>query len=383
MVRFGSASASTSASATAAAGTIAESPVALSAWNALVRSAAEPSLAADPAWVLPALRHLDPRRDAIIATEMVNGAPGFVAVLRKTRWRWGIPCPVLTSWSHAHHFLGTPLVNEKDGFAGFTKLFSRGLPVLWTRLPLEGAAMAQIEAAAQGSGAQVSVTNRHERACYRPDGRFEERFKATVSRHRRKEFRRLRARLAEQGDLRFTALCQGDRLDPWFDQFEALEASGWKGRRGSALAQDEPSALFLREAGYRLAAEGRLMFWALTLDDRPVAMLWAMISGRRAWLGKIAYDETLARSSPGVLLMLEATAALDRQTAVDLVDSCATPDHGMINHLWRDRLAIGDVLVTPPGFSKFLHRLLVLAEQSRTLAACRLRRLKHSLIRKN
>ncbi|WP_342643269.1 GNAT family N-acetyltransferase [Rhodoligotrophos ferricapiens] len=342
-------------------------------WAALTNSAVEASITADPAWVLPAFQQLAPRHPAELVTMKAGHDLAGVAILEHTRWRWGIPINTWVSWSHAHHFLGTPLMNARSAVQGFTDLIARGDVILLTQMTLQGAAMAALREAADETGARLSVTAAHERACYRPDGSFAEYFATAFPRKRRKEFRRLRARLEELGTVRFRSLSARDDIAAWFDRFEALEASGWKGRNRTAIAQDPQSSRFFREVAQRLKSDGRLLFWELSLDGAPIAMLFAMISGTQAWLGKIAYDESLARFSPGVLLMLDVTAELDRRADLTLVDSCAVPGHPMIDHLWHDRLPIGDVLVTPQTVPEWRARSLHLLEigRNRTLAAWR------------
>jgi GNAT acetyltransferase-like protein len=70
-----------------------------------------------------------------------------------------------------------------------------------------------------------------------------------------------------------------------------------------------------------------------------------LTSGDTAWLWKIAYDEGLARYSPGVQLVLDCTDSLLGDGGPARVDSCATADHPMINHLWRERLGLCDRLI--------------------------------------
>jgi CelD/BcsL family acetyltransferase involved in cellulose biosynthesis len=73
-------------------------------------------------------------------------------------------------------------------------------------------------------------------------------------------------------------------------------------------------------------------------------------SGASAWGWKIAYDEDFARFSPGVQLLLDVTQGLLDDPGVVRADSCATADHPMIDHIWRERLALADRLVSvAPG----------------------------------
>ena len=67
--------------------------------------------------------------------------------------------------------------------------------------------------------------------------------------------------------------------------------------------------------------------------------------GRRAYYFKIAYDERVAKLSPGVQLTLDLTQRLCADASIDDVDSIAVARHPMIDHVWRDRLAVADLLV--------------------------------------
>ena len=42
---------------------------------------------------------------------------------------------------------------------------------------------------------------------------------------------------------------------------------------------------------------------------------------------------------------MDLTGALLADDTVTFADSCATPDHPMIDHLWRDRLAMTDLMI--------------------------------------
>jgi len=101
------------------------------------------------------------------------------------------------------------------------------------------------------------------------------------------------------------------------------------------------------------------------LGGEPIAMMFAIVSGAKAFLGKIAYDESFAKYSPGVLLTLDATEGFFAEGAINLVDSCAAPDDPMIGHLWRDRIEMCDLLLGPPGVSRLGFAQMVAAEEMR------------------
>jgi hypothetical protein len=94
------------------------------------------------------------------------------------------------------------------------------------------------------------------------------------------------------------------------------------------------------------------MIAELSLDGRDIASVILLRSGDCAWPWKIAYDEDMARFSPGLQAMTDLTAALLADESIRFADSCAVPDHPLIDHLWRDRLSVADVMVAlGPGAS--------------------------------
>jgi hypothetical protein len=154
-----------------------------------------------------------------------------------------------------------------------------------------------------------------------------------------KELRRQRRRLAEQGEVTFAPGTLGD--------FLALEASGWKGRAGTAAKDHDAIRDFMQRALGALSADGNARIDTLTQGGKPLAATITLRSGSSAWFWKIAYDEAFARASPGVQISLDLTDALLADERIARVDSCATADHPMIDHLWRERLSLADVLIAP------------------------------------
>jgi hypothetical protein len=167
----------------------------------------------------------------------------------------------------------------------------------------------------------------------------------TLGKKKRKELARQRRRLAETGALRFELAATPASLEAALSAFFALEAQGWKGRAGTAAAAHHDIRQFVERVVMGLVREGKARGACLLLDERPIAAALTLTSGDTAWFWKIAYDESVARASPGVQLALDLTAALLADPAIARVDSCATPDHPMIDHLWRERLMLADYLV--------------------------------------
>lgn len=330
-------------------------------WRALGNRACVPAGFHLESWFGPVLRHLWARRPAeILALWRSDTLCGFFA-LKSGRG------PVRRAWTSPLIFLGTPLIDQElpeDVLKTFLAAMQDKALILST-VPATGPFWDMLAQAVAESHGSIEVLDRWERAVLAPKATFEEWFAGNFERKRRKEFRRLKARLGEEGKLESLAWAEGDPLDPWIDDLIALEAKGWKGRRGTALAADAAMATAFREALHSLAAEGSLRLWKVAFDGKPIGMMSGLVKGNQGWLGKIAYDEAFARYSPGVMLVLDATERLIDKERLALVDSCAIPNHPMINNIWRDRLALCDVMIKGPHLSSAAFNLLLAAEKGR------------------
>jgi hypothetical protein len=96
-------------------------------------------------------------------------------------------------------------------------------------------------------------------------------------------------------------------------------------------------------------ALGKLDFLRLMQGGKAIAMLINLRAPPALWSYKITYDESLARFSPGVLIELEAIPLMLGDPEIAWADSCAKPDHPMINSLWGERQAIAHVTVSLKG----------------------------------
>src|SRR5262249_54368703 len=177
-----------------------------------------------------------------------------------------------------------------------------------------------------------------------------------------------RKRLADSGVVTTVISDTPEKIASALDDFFTLEASGWKGRERTAARLHPEIMNFMRAAVTALAAEGSAQIMRLCVDDHAIAAVVILRSGWTAWCWKIAYDESRARFSPGVQVILDATAMLLANGDIQRVDSCAIPDHPMIDHIWRERLILADRLISlEPGWA-FRFRAACALEASRRSA---------------
>lgn len=130
-----------------------------------------------------------------------------------------------------------------------------------------------------------------------------------------------------------------------FEQLLHMEASGWKGTAGTAIACSNQMTDFYRILVQRLAAHGMLEWQVMSFDEEAVAMHLAVRSGTALALPKIAYNESFARYSPGNILLSQTLSRAFSDPTVEEIN-CLTdmPWHGN----WHMSQAVYlDVMLTP------------------------------------
>jgi len=344
------------------------------AW--LAGHALEPNFTLMPQWLEPlGLHQAKAAAPEIFQTIAADGRPGGLVALVRRRWRWGLPLSHLETFFGGFPISGTPLLNPADPAGAARSLIGEAFArsgasaVLMSKVTGHHVVSSVLVDACAALGAPVCFLADCQRAALRCNGDHEAWFEASFTRKRRKEFRRLKARLAEQGQLTFEAQAPtGAGLDGWIGAFCRLESAGWKGRAGTAIGSSAQLTAFLGDSLHRLCADGKLICWSLMLDGKPVAMMFGERDAGRCWIVKIARDEALDRFSPGQLLVLEVTRWLFEQDEIMFADSCAAPGHPMIGHIWKDRLDMRDVLIGRPGQSPVLFAVLCRLERARRAA---------------
>lgn len=318
--------------------------------RALAVRAAEPNVFYEPSFMLAAA----PVFGAGAGAMLVRAATGRLTGLFPTRIErpQGGLVPMLCGWTHPFAPLGVPLIDRDDAEAVVSAWLDRlagdrAMPaqLLMPFIPEQGAFAGALDAVLSQTGRASAAFGRHARAMLDPGAGRDGYLERTVSAGRRKEMRRQRRRLQEFGPVTFDAVTSPGGTAAALQDFLVLEASGWKGVAGTAIV-DEPSIkTFVQAAVASLAAEGHARIDRMLLDGRPIAATVTLQNGSTAWCWKIAYHEDMARFSPGVQLISELTEKLIADQRVARTDSCATADHPMINHIWRERLVLSDRLI--------------------------------------
>ncbi|WP_053193574.1 GNAT family N-acetyltransferase [Chelatococcus sp. CO-6] len=324
------------------------------AWDDLARRALERNVFAERPFALAAMQHLAGAQGtcAVLVWRERDAERQLAGLLLlAARRRLGAP-GLLRGWHVPLSGLGTPLIDADDGGAVAAALLDHlsrrsraGAGLVLPMLAAEGSVATALAEAARTRGLPVHMLDRHERAVLNGGQDAERLLHAGLKAKKLKDLRRQLRRLGDHGRVRIEEARDPQGVRDATEVFLGLEASGWKGARGTALVQDHGTATFVRSMTRLLAREGRCHVETLSVGEMPVAAALVLQSADQAWFWKIAYDERFARFSPGVQLTLALTHRQLAETTLTRTDSCAIADHPMIDHLWRERMAVTDLFI--------------------------------------
>jgi CelD/BcsL family acetyltransferase involved in cellulose biosynthesis len=322
-------------------------------WRDLAARALEPNVFYEPAFALAAAAVFGHDVGAVLVWSGTRPRKllGFFPA-RVTARRYGVRLPVLVGWTHPYAPLGTPLVARETAEPVVAAWLSHlaadpSLPGL-ALLPLiaeDGPFAATLGKILRRGQMPCADFARHYRAALEPHLDRAHYVEQALSAHRHRELRRTERRLTDLGALLFTAATEPLAVAAAVEDFFALEASGWKGKAGTAAAYRESMKGFVTTALASLAREGKVAINRLLLDGRAIAAAITLFSGDAAWYWKTAYDENFARYAPGVLLTAALTEELADSPGIARTDSCAAPGNSMLDYVWAERLTLCDRLI--------------------------------------
>ena len=328
------------------------------AWEKLAVEALEPNPFYEPWMLIPALRTQSTGKDlcVVLVLTISDGDPvlcGVFPLEKKQRYK-KLPLAAYSLWQHIYSPLCTPLIGVSraraciDAFLDWLASQRECALMDFNLVSGDGPFHQLLNECLAARNASSLEGASHNRAVLRPKESADTYLRAAQSSEHRKDLRRKRRRLSELGQLEVTSLEAGGDIDAWVEEFLQLEASGWKGTSGGAFACIDANRNYFVSITKAAFARDRLIMLAARLDGKPIAMKCNFIAEPGSFAFKIAFDENFAAYSPGVLLEIENIGHFHAQRSVEWMDSCAIPDHPMINRLWLDRRTIKSLLI-PTG----------------------------------
>ncbi len=322
------------------------------AWEDLARRACEPNPYFSPTLAVSAARHLASEDSPFLVLVFDGTEAVFAAPFVQTRhWR-RLRLRAVRTWCHEQCFLGVPLIVDDDraqmawrlALDALAQLRPRPRMLILELLPIGG----RVESALVGA------------AGARRFARYECYARATLDRtslgsniapqrgRRRRSFER-RSRQVERHTGTPFETRDVARDSDVVEQFLSLEAAGWVGRQQTALVSNPDTAAYARDGSSRLLERDELVMLATTTGKGVAAELFAIRDHDTLFMFKIAYDERLARFSPGTQLIHDMVQWFAADATLEHIDSCAHPENEFINRLLPDRREFATALVALDG----------------------------------
>lgn len=262
-----------------------------------------------PEWISAYVRHIEPEADIVLVTAWRDGQLRAVLPLIEERTRFfGVP---LRRWraptdrnspdrSDLVHGLG-----DRDAVVA----------VIWQRLqatpgwdlidfadvPEHGAFRDLLRVAAASGYLTAERLSRE--TPYVPLAGFPALDAALV--HTNAKFRaNVRRRLRNLEKVAPVRLARYDTAEPeLLARFFAMEAAGWKGQEGTAIACHPARQAYYTTLASEAARYGYFTLYALMCGDEPIAMHFGLTHNGRYLVPKLAYDERWHSFAPGHLLV--------------------------------------------------------------------------------
>ena len=308
------------------------------AWDALAVGTSQQLPMMSHAWADAGLRHLlKPGENwrcllAYDADRLVGVLPVIIppperAGLRlkplrsHDSWTDGSADVLLAEGELAAPALQTLLAKLYDAVPGYTSLYLSGMrhgsPTL-----------SALRAKSLGQVADVEL---NDSACLlRPQGTFEL-YRQGLSSKLRKDMKQARQRLMQAGPYESVFLSGTDATVEALEPFVTLEASGWKGREGTAILTRPGQLAYYTSLCENFAQRGWLEWHFLRSNGRNIASRLAIRCGANLVLAKVGYDENYARCSPAWILFEDTVRRAFEDGHTQQLDLLSNYDY---MHVW-------------------------------------------------
>ena len=245
-------------------------------WQARGERGTEPNGYYRPGWELAVSATARGRTgaSALRAFDAASRLIGLMPVV--PLWQaYKIPLPALVS-AHPYGTLCSPPLDRDAAHDAATRLLAQardaGAHALILRdVALDGAALQALTDVLARDGLVPRVLGCYVRAALDATQDSETLLREAMGAKKLKELRRQRHRLDEHGPVSFDLARTPDEVGTALETFLQLEASGWKGKRGTALIQHDGDAIFIRRAVRALAETGQCEIITLRAGATPVA----------------------------------------------------------------------------------------------------------------
>ena len=323
-------------------------------WEQLAKHVTDPNPFLEPWLFIPGLQFVAGQELELVFVERRDGSlMGFFPFLRRKKYH-GIPVPTLVSYTHDFHFVQTPMVHANyareclDALFGWLAKESKALLVELTEYAADGAFQHAMIQVLMERDEPYTPVFRRTRGLYVRQKDADTYLASITDSEGRRKLRAKERNLGEQaGKVTYEELRSEADVHKWASEFLALEASGWKGDRGTAMAAEPARKKFFEDAMVEAFRRKQLELTALRVGDRPAAMKCNFLAGGGGFVFKIGYDESLGKFSPGMLLEVDNIRRMHARSDLFWMDSCAHHTSRLFGDSCNQRKTFETLLVAP------------------------------------
>lgn len=315
----------------------------------LARNAIEPNPCFETDYLIAMAQHISrPERvSVLLIRDNDDGGLRGLFPMCAEGLRSGYIRPVLSLFKTPFSTIATPLIHQQDpadtvsSFVDALASDSRSAGIV--KVPScyhDGPFAGLLEDELRSRQFSFAAAEGFERAIGETDLSFEDYFRR-ISKSRKKAYRRMNKTLEKAGEPSLEIVRSGEPgFQAAYRVFLDIEASGWKGKSGTALKCSAPTRAFADQAFASENGAPDVAIYTLLIDGKPVAASANCLSNGMLYTIKGGYDEAYSHCSPGVRLDYEMLEQLCR-SEFSRIDSAAEAGH-QVEGVWLERTRVGD-----------------------------------------
>lgn len=232
----------------------------------------------------------------------------ILPVMRSERQVHGVRLRVLMTAGNDHWKAGSPILGRDPEGSMVTLLEALARDRGWHVLELgpmrdDGETLPLLLTHAERLGFRPRVTRKLEDPVVMMSGAWEDYFDS-LSGNLRSQVKRSEAKLLREGPVTLEEYLGGNELDQRLEEFFRVEASGWKGREGTAISSEPVTRDFYSRLAHTAAKRGELRLHMLRVKGQCIAADYCIANGGTVYMLKVGYDESWSQCSPGQVIRM-------------------------------------------------------------------------------
>lgn len=260
---------------------------------------------------------------------------------------------ILRAWTNPFGPLGTPLVDAEGAAETIDNLLDAlsqpelHLPniLVLPQVRLDGAFVRMVKAIALSRNLPLTTAEPHRRMMLESKVDASLYLQNTLSPQQLQGLNGHWQELEAAGSVSHDIARQPQDIRLRTEEFLALEASGSKGRRRSALVSDRYRAAFAREAITNLAEIDAVRIHTLNLDGAAIASAVVFMTMGDAYVWKLAINENYQRHAIDRLLLQRLTEWHLDDANILRTDSCGTDEDVSLDGFWGETSQMGTLVI--------------------------------------